>query len=141
MPATKGFAITSPDIERRAKRMAATPISDVVRKGAVVAARSVVSSLQETLRGVGASEGLVKDVKVFDMHPAAEVLRARANREDVIVGVGPASKYAVEADDLEWGSATTPAYGWVRHTVGQHRRDITQRWSNAITTELDRRCL
>lgn len=133
--------VASPDWEQRAKRIAGVDIHAVVRDSAVSVARGLVQPMQQAARAAGASARLVGNIRVLDHHTNTTVLRHPANHGDVIVGVSGESRYAAEADELEFGGLDTPPTGWVRVTTAQHAARIRKAWSAAMTNELDRRCL
>ena len=136
--AAKGFSVTSPALARRGARMLKTPIEVVVRDAAVHAAHLLVDPLRRAARAGGASNGLVGAITVHDGHLNDLVMRDHGRKGDVIVGVEGRSRYADEAEELEWGGIDTPPVGWVRTTVASRTRDVRVAWSNELTRGLDR---
>lgn len=133
--------IASPDLARRARRLAAVNIEGVVRTTAVDAARTLLQPLRTAAKAAGASPRLVQNIRVQNHHTSVTVMRHPANHDDVIVGVPGESRYAPEADELEFGGPDTPPTGWVRTTVMQHAPRVRAAWSAGMTAELDRRSL
>lgn len=136
---SSGPLISSPVIDRRATRMAALRIEDVVRDSAVVVADKFVEPLRTAARAAGGSAALVSSVQTFDGHLNELVMRDAGHRGDVIVGIGGDSRHADEAEELEWGSIDQAPKAWVRMTAARRGHDVVGMWSNEMTRELDRR--
>ena len=118
--------------------MLKTPIEVVVRDDAVHAAQLLVEPLRRAAKAGGGSDGMVGAIMVHEGHLNDLVMRDHGRKGDVIVGVEGRSRFAGEAEELEWGGIDSPPVGWVRTTVASRTRDVRVAWSNELTRSLDR---
>jgi len=132
--------ISSPRMTRLASRMEACDIGDVARRTAVKTAGTLVTPLRAAVRSAPGGAQVAREVRVHDGHLNGLVMRERAGRGDVIVGVSGDSEQADLAEELEWGGLDTSPRAWVRSTVSQRGPEVIQHWSAGLTRELNRRC-